>query len=514
MKAYIQGEEKLIPLQEEVTANSIKKSLGYTPADEEDFKDISTTDDTAFYIVDKNQNIIAKIDAEGVKAAVMTVNGKDVESGLIPDDVISVVDDSALCVTDKNGNVITRTDGEGFKAIDVYVGEDQKSVTEHLNDSSKHIGNEIELTDDKAFYITDNQGNILFKVDGNGVHAAEVYVGDETVAALIENAYAALVDSAPDTLNTLNELAVAIKEHHDVTDVLDEAITKKANDSDLKEHTDNSNLHLGDEIALDDKEHLYITDSQGNIIARFDGDGLDVTDLKIGSIHFSEHIQEIASGGSVCSHEYEKASELVRNTTDCTSWRDLLYCKLCGKTHAEKVYNSHEYGDWYTSLEPTCTETGIKRRKCNRCECFEKGVEDVDPLGHDMITVPEQLPTTSAVGWKEYQKCSRCEYVEGDIVPIYRVNVTIDKDVSNGRTVAIMDSLSNLYISEGETKSYLITAAKYSDVSDSRYSLGFEVTNADKTVTRDSENDGTYTLTISNPTDVVNVSIIGHILLD
>ena len=39
---------------------------------------------------------------------------------------------------------------------------------------------------------------------------------------------AALVDSAPDTMNTLNELATAIKDHKDVTDALDAAISSKA----------------------------------------------------------------------------------------------------------------------------------------------------------------------------------------------------------------------------------------------------------------------------------------------
>lgn len=296
MKAFVQGEKELIPLQEEVTANSIKKSLGYTPADEEDFKDISTTDDTAFYIVDKNQNIIAKIDAEGVKAAVMTVNGKDVESGLIPDDVISVVDDSALCVTDKNGNVITRTDSEGFHAATMTVnGKDVESglVTDEDRESwgGSDLDDVISKDDDSTLYVVDKDNNVITKIDREGLKAIDVYVGEDQKS--------------------------------------------------VAEHLDDSTKHLGDEIALDDKEHLYIVDSQGNIIARFDGDGLDVTDLKIGSIHFSEHIQEIASGGSVCSHEYVVIQELDRDLTDYTNWRNLEYCTSCGKVHANLLHSDH-----------------------------------------------------------------------------------------------------------------------------------------------------------------------------
>lgn len=44
-----------------------------------------------------------------------------------------------------------------------------------------------------------------------------------------DTAISNLVDSAPDTLNTLNELATAIQEHQDITDALDAAITNKAN---------------------------------------------------------------------------------------------------------------------------------------------------------------------------------------------------------------------------------------------------------------------------------------------
>lgn len=43
----------------------------------------------------------------------------------------------------------------------------------------------------------------------------------------VSTAISELVDSAPETLNTLNELATAITEHQDVTDVLDAAISNK-----------------------------------------------------------------------------------------------------------------------------------------------------------------------------------------------------------------------------------------------------------------------------------------------
>lgn len=44
---------------------------------------------------------------------------------------------------------------------------------------------------------------------------------------------AALVNSAPETLDTLGELAIALQENKSVTETLDAAITTKANQSDL-----------------------------------------------------------------------------------------------------------------------------------------------------------------------------------------------------------------------------------------------------------------------------------------
>ena len=53
-----------------------------------------------------------------------------------------------------------------------------------------------------------------------------------------------MVGSAPETLNTLKEIADAITEHQDVTDAINDAIGTKANASDLTAHTSNSDIHI------------------------------------------------------------------------------------------------------------------------------------------------------------------------------------------------------------------------------------------------------------------------------
>ena len=49
----------------------------------------------------------------------------------------------------------------------------------------------------------------------------------------VDNQVAALVNSAPETLDTLGELAQVFEENHDMIETLNEAIAFKANQSDL-----------------------------------------------------------------------------------------------------------------------------------------------------------------------------------------------------------------------------------------------------------------------------------------
>nr|DAG59546.1 MAG TPA: hypothetical protein [Caudoviricetes sp.] len=53
-----------------------------------------------------------------------------------------------------------------------------------------------------------------------------------------------LIGGAPETLDTLEEVATAIKENEDVVKALDAAIGKKANQSELDTHTGNDTIHI------------------------------------------------------------------------------------------------------------------------------------------------------------------------------------------------------------------------------------------------------------------------------
>lgn len=62
--------------------------------------------------------------------------------------------------------------------------------------------------------------------------------------AFVQTAVSNLVNSAPETLDTLGEIADALKDNADIVDVLNESIATKANASDLTSHTSNTTAHI------------------------------------------------------------------------------------------------------------------------------------------------------------------------------------------------------------------------------------------------------------------------------
>lgn len=122
---------------------------------------------------------------------------------------------------------------------------------DYIEDSSDDIGGYIMLhTQDANFYNGFVSGN---KSDG-----ISVVWNKSANKSDIDEAISALVDSAPDTMNTINELATAIKDHQDVTDLLENAISSKVDKVEGKglstnDYTDNEKTTLAN-IAAD-----YIT---------------------------------------------------------------------------------------------------------------------------------------------------------------------------------------------------------------------------------------------------------------
>ena len=70
--------------------------------------------------------------------------------------------------------------------------------------------------------------------------------------------------------------------------------------------------------------------------------------------------------------------------------------------------HDHEFGDWITSVEPTCAAEGEKVRTC---ACGQSQTEPIPVCEHSAITI-EAIPSTClSVGYTQGSKCEICDTV-------------------------------------------------------------------------------------------------------
>ncbi|MGN0464092.1 MAG: InlB B-repeat-containing protein [Acutalibacteraceae bacterium] len=86
-------------------------------------------------------------------------------------------------------------------------------------------------------------------------------------------------------------------------------------------------------------------------------------------------------------------------------------CAICGETTESEEIPMTEHtwnAEATTDVEPTCTEKGSKSIRCSVCGTQQEGsVEEIPALGHDE-TVKEVSPTCTKGGYK-LTTCSRCD---------------------------------------------------------------------------------------------------------
>lgn len=173
------------------------------------------------------------------------------------------------------------------------------------------------MAESDEWKVVDEAGNIIFSVDASGAHTTELTLNGESAATkqwvenknyltehqdisgksdvghkhiiaditdfagyatetYVDNKIADLVNSAPEALNTLGELAAALENHEDAYDALLETVGSKAT------HTDLENLkeELSESITAE-AEDWKVVDGNGNIIFSVDNMGAHTTNLTL-----------------------------------------------------------------------------------------------------------------------------------------------------------------------------------------------------------------------------------------
>ncbi|MBR4852122.1 MAG: dockerin type I repeat-containing protein, partial [Clostridia bacterium] len=75
-------------------------------------------------------------------------------------------------------------------------------------------------------------------------------------------------------------------------------------------------------------------------------------------------------------------------------------CK-CGDNYVDTYVEAtgHTYGEWHTTVAPTCTKAGEEKRECNNCDCFE--TNEIEATGHSFTNyVSDGNATLEADGTK------------------------------------------------------------------------------------------------------------------
>ena len=296
-------------------------------------------------IADPDGNVIFKVDSEGVHTTALEVDGIDVGAALQ-----NVADNADL-----DAHLTNTT---------VHITESERTAWNNKSDFSGNyndLADKPNITEDGSaeINIVDNDGNIIFKVDADGAQTTELTLGtgdtavkvteklgalgqdislvnvalsghtEDTTAHItaaerdtwnakvdatyVDTEIANLVNSAPDKLNTLDELAAALGDDENFATTVTTQIASKANKTDLDGHiTNTSNPHnvtatqvglglvdntsdmdkpvstatqealdglkteLSESIVSESKEWI-IADEEGNIVAKVDENGLETT---------------------------------------------------------------------------------------------------------------------------------------------------------------------------------------------------------------------------------------------
>ena len=92
------------------------------------------------------------------------------------------------------------------------------------------------------------------------------------------------------------------------------------------------------------------------------------------------------------------------------------YCEACGEVFAEQTVigaTGHELTDWRIEEKPTCTEEGLRKLPCNRCDYYE--TEPIPATGHDYESVVT-APTCTTRGYTTHTCSCGDSYVDSDVL--------------------------------------------------------------------------------------------------
>ena len=439
------------PIQNKV----VTKAINNIPRFSGDYNDLTNApnieeDDAGNMIIaDESGNIIFKADADGIHTTALTLNGESAATEKYVDDSIAEIP-----TPDVSGQINAHNTSETA----------HEDIRQAINTAKEELSESI-VTESDEWKVVDEEGNIIFSVDATGAHTTELTLNGESAATerwvenknyltehqdisgksdvghkhviaditdlpdyattnYVDTSIADLVNSAPEALNTLGELATALETHEDAYDALLETVGGKATKAELEDMK--SELS---EAIVSETDEFHIVDEAGNIVASIDENGVATTTVTAQSIivngdNVEEHMDNTGIHVTVAEKEaWNKKSNFsgsYNDLTDKPAPTDLsnYYTKTEVDTAIENVdvdltgYATEEYvttainnidipepdlGDYYTKTE---TDTAIESAKEELSESIVSESEEwhiVDNNGNIVATIDAGGISTTTV---------------------------------------------------------------------------------------------------------------------
>lgn len=265
---------------------------------------ISEDDGGNMVIADEDGNIIFKADAEGIHTTALSLNGEVAATETYVNAAIAEIPTPDVSGQIETHNISTTA---------------HKDIRQAINTAKEELSESI-VSEADEWKVVDEAGNIIFSVDTTGAHTTELTLNGENAATesyvddaianiefpttdltdyatkeyvdnavdsieipevdftgyatetYVDNKVADLVNSAPEALDTLGELATALENHKDAYDALLETVGGKATKAELED----MKSELSESI-VSESEEWHIVDSNGNVAATISASGLETT---------------------------------------------------------------------------------------------------------------------------------------------------------------------------------------------------------------------------------------------
>ena len=127
----------------------------------------------------------------------------------------------------------------------------------------------------------------------------------------------------------------------------------------------------------------------------------------------------------------ERENEVAATCLTAGSYDEVIYCRICGeeisRTYETEDALGHDFGEWTTAEDPTCTVPGVRRRTCRRSGCSAEEEESIPATGVHQASAPvrENEVAATCLGEGSYYEVVYCSSCGEEISRTFRTEAAL-----------------------------------------------------------------------------------------